>query len=96
MPSYTPPVFDAPAIRANPARFDRWEADWHDFALLAGFRDPAKDRDTEGGEHYKPDQRPLELAALRHSLPLAERSAKSSYPSSSRRSSRTPGAGCEG
>ena len=46
-----------------------FEERFNDFCMASAFRDPSKDPETETEAHYIAAKRPLELAALRLSLP---------------------------
>ena len=71
MPSVQPPLFDPAAFKLDPDNFDVWESLWHDYAMLSGYRDATKPRSSEA-DHYAADKRPIELAALRCSIPTSE------------------------
>jgi len=45
---------------------------FHDYCLLEGYRNPAKNRLTETADHYIPAKRPFELAVLRSAIPASE------------------------
>ena len=45
---------------------------FHDYCLLEGYRNPAKDRLTHTSDHYIEAKRPFELAVLRSAIPSSE------------------------
>ena len=45
---------------------------FHDYCLLEGYRNPAKDRLTQTADHYIAEKRPFELAVLRSAIPSSE------------------------
>ena len=49
--------------------FRLWRTRFDDYCIIAGYRDAAKDQNTDKGNHYKKDKRPLEIATFRSALP---------------------------
>ena len=72
MPKHDKPILDVSAVRANRDHFCHWETRFHDFCLLEGYRNPAKDRLTQTADHYIEAKRPFELAVLRSAIPSSE------------------------
>ena len=72
MPKHDKPILDVNAVRANRDHFRHWETRFHDYCLLEGYRDPAKDRLTHTSDHYIEAKRPFELAVLRSAIPASE------------------------
>ena len=66
------PILDINAVRANRDHFRHWEIRLHDYCLLEGYRNPAKDRLTQTADHYIEAKRPFELAVLRGAIPSSE------------------------
>jgi len=48
MPKHDKPILDINAVRANRDHFRHWETRFHDSCLLEGYRNPAKDINTNG------------------------------------------------
>ncbi|KAL9983052.1 hypothetical protein ACROYT_G005176 [Oculina patagonica] len=65
-------ILDVQAVRSNRDHYRHWETRFHDYCLLEGYRNPAKDRFTETTDHYILAKRPFELAVLRSAIPAAE------------------------
>ena len=72
MPKHDKPILDVNAVRANRDHFHHWETRFHDYCLLEGYRNPAKDRLTHTSDHYIEAKRPFELAVLRSAIPSSE------------------------
>ena len=72
MPKHDKPILDVHAVRANRDHFRHWETRFHDYCLLEGYRNPAKNRLTETADHYISAKRPFELAVLRSAIPASE------------------------
>ena len=72
MPKHDKPILDVSAIRINKDHFRNWETRFHDYCLLEGYRNPAKDRLTQTTDHYIEAKRPFELAVLRSTIPSSE------------------------
>lgn len=72
MPKHDKPILDVQAVRSNRDHYRHWETRFHDYCLLEGYRNPAKDRLTETADHYITAKRPFELAVLRSAIPATE------------------------
>ena len=72
MPKHDKPILDVSAIRINRDRFRHWKTHFHDYCLLEGYRNPAKDRLTQTTDHYIEAKRPFELAVLHSAIPSLE------------------------
>ena len=72
MPKHDKPVLDVQAVRANRDHYRHWETRFHDYCLLEGYRNPAKNRTTETADHFIAAKRPFELAVLRSAIPASE------------------------
>ncbi|RMX60654.1 hypothetical protein pdam_00021136 [Pocillopora damicornis] len=72
MPKHDKPILDVSAIRINRDHFRHWKTHFHDYCLLEGYRNPAKDRLTQTTDHYIEAKRPFELAVLHSAIPSLE------------------------
>ena len=72
MSKHDKPVLDVQAVRANRDHYRHWETRFHDYCLLEGYRNPAKNRTTETADHFIAAKRPFELAVLRSAIPASE------------------------
>ena len=72
MPKHNKPIFDVQAVRSNRDHYRHWETWFHDYCLLEGYRNPARDRLTGTADHYMTAKRPFELAVLRSAIPATE------------------------
>ena len=68
MPKHDKPILDVQAVQSNRDHYRHWETRFHDYCLLEGYRNPAKDRLTETADHYIAAKRPFELAVLRSAI----------------------------
>ena len=59
-------------VRANRDHYRHWETRFHDYCLLEGYRNPAKDKTTDTENHYIAAKRPFELAVHRSAIPASE------------------------
>ena len=59
---YEKSILDVQAVRPNRYHNRYWETRFHDKCLLEGYRNPAKSRLTETGDHYIVARRRFELA----------------------------------
>ena len=72
MPKHDKLILDVNAVRANQDHFRHWKTWFHDYCLLEGYRNPAKDRLTHTSDHYIEAKRPFELAVVRSAIPSSE------------------------
>ena len=72
MPRHDKPILNVNAVRANRDHFCHWETLFHNYCLLEGYRNPAKDKLTHTTDHYIEAKRPFEQAILCSSIPLSE------------------------
>ena len=72
MPKQDKSILDINAVRANQDHFRHWETRFHDYCLLEGYSNAAKDRLTQTADHYIEAKRPFELAVLRSANPSSE------------------------
>ena len=68
MPKHDKPILDIQVVRANRDHSRRWKTCFHDYCLLEGYRNPAKDRITDTENHYITAKRPFELAVLHSAI----------------------------
>jgi len=72
MPKHDKPILDVHAVWVNQDHFRHWETWFHDYCLLEGYRNPAKNRLTKTADRYIPAKRPFELAVLCNAIPASE------------------------
>ena len=71
-PKHDKPILDVHAVRADQDHFLHLETRFHDYCLLEGYRNSAKNRLTETANHYISAKRPFELPVLHSAIPASE------------------------